>query len=441
MVEAVGIDVGGSKTVVALVNTHGQILKSMKFPTPHNKEKFLKKVVNAIEDVSYGREISGIGAGIAGPVDRDNGIVLEVPNIKGWKNVKLKAVLQKHFKVPIYIDNDLNAMALAENYFGAGRNSKSLILISLSSGVGGGIMIDRQPYYSSDGIAGEIGHVTLDERGPKCGCGKRGCIETFLNRKAIMRRAKKYKLRGKTPLDIYNLAIKGNKKAKKVFDETAHYLGIALANIVNIFNPDTIVLVGGIANADIMYPKAKREMKKRTFSKAGKNVRVVHTKLTDDVGAIGAASLVFKTFGDKSEAYILRKIKRPFITVDCIIKYYKNRKFQGIVIVERKNPPFGWALPGGFMNYNETMEEAVAREIKEETSLKVKNLMQFHTYSAPGRDPRMHTTATVFIAEASGRLKSGDDAKDVAIIHPKKMIRLVFDHNKIIRDALKAGII
>ncbi|MBI2598387.1 MAG: NUDIX hydrolase [Candidatus Diapherotrites archaeon] len=131
--------------------------------------------------------------------------------------------------------------------------------------------------------------------------------------------------------------------------------------------------------------------------------------------------------------------KYPFPTVDAVIKYYKNGKFEGIVLVDRKFPPLGWAFPGGFVEHNETLEKAVAREVMEETGLHITGLEQFHTYSEPKRDPRIHTISTVFLCKAEGKIQSGSDAKNVKVFPLEQIPPLCFDHQKILEDLKKNG--
>ena len=131
--------------------------------------------------------------------------------------------------------------------------------------------------------------------------------------------------------------------------------------------------------------------------------------------------------------------KYPFPTVDAVIRYYKNNKFQGIVLVERRFPPFGWAFPGGFVEHNETLEIAVKREAEEETGLKITDLKQFHTYSEPKRDPRIHTISTVFLCKANGTIKHGSDAKNAKVFQLNQLPKICFDHKKIILDIKKSG--
>lgn len=131
--------------------------------------------------------------------------------------------------------------------------------------------------------------------------------------------------------------------------------------------------------------------------------------------------------------------KYPFPAVDAVIKYFENGKFKGIILVERRFPPLGWAFPGGFVEQGESLEKAVVREAKEETGLKIEIEKQFHTYSEPKRDPRIHTISTVFICRASGKIKSGSDAKNVKLFSLEKIPTLCFDHEKILNDLKKAG--
>lgn len=293
---AVGVDIGGTKIFTALVNEKGNIIKSVRFPTLPEKGKnyIMRNLKDSIYAVSRNEKIKGIGISVASPVDSKSGKILGAPNLGCMKNFFILREIRRKFKTQVLLENDVNAYAFAEYRLGAGRKAKNMACITLGTGVGGAIITNGKIYRGSGGIAGEFGHQIIDANGPKCSCGSKGCLEAFVGGNAIMKRARKAGLKFKNPAEIEQAAKKGNKNAGKVYDETAFYLGIGLANIANILNPDIIVIGGGIANAGILYPKAKKSMKSRCWKAAYENAKIKKSMLGNSAAAIGAALLVLE---------------------------------------------------------------------------------------------------------------------------------------------------
>jgi ADP-ribose pyrophosphatase YjhB (NUDIX family) len=232
-----------------------------------------------------------------------------------------------------------------------------------------------------------------------------------------------------SPKELYILAKRGNKQAVETFKDAAYYLGIALSNIVNALDPEKIIMAGGIANAwEFMEREAVTTMNRNLLIK-NMGVKVEKSDMNDYAGAIGAALLA----SAPNKALGLK----PRIAVDLVILHYTRGRFDGIVLVERKYRPYGWAFPGGMLEYGETLEDAAKREALEETGLHIELLEHFKPYSAPRRDPRHHTVGVVFIARASGKPKPGSDAKDVKIFSLSHIPKLAFDHNRILHDVVK----
>ncbi|OGC35189.1 transcriptional regulator, partial [candidate division WOR-1 bacterium RIFOXYB2_FULL_48_7] len=235
----IGVDLGGTKIAAVIATQEGKIITDVNIPTEAQKgqKHVIENIKKAIDTLIRGqrRKVSKIGIGVPGPILYDQGIVIEPPNLPGWKKVNLKKILEKEFKVPVFLDNDANCAALAEAYFGAGKNAQNFIYITVSTGIGGGIIINRQLYRGAIGAAGEFGHMIIDPHGYPCGCGNIGCFEAMASGTAIRRRA------GMDAISVELAARQGDKKALKVIDETAHYLAIGIANLVNIFNPEIVV--------------------------------------------------------------------------------------------------------------------------------------------------------------------------------------------------------
>jgi len=273
-----GIDIGGNSIKAAIIS-HGKIIKKLEVKTGKEKKIIIEQLINIIKKLDK----NNIGIGCPGPLDIKKGIILNTPNIP-LQNVRLKQILKKKFRKKIFIDNDANCFTLAEALYGAARKNKYVIGLTLGTGIGSGFVIDKKIYHGR-GKATELGHTTINFSGPKCNCGNKGCAESYLNANAIV---KKSKLKIKNPAELYFLAKKHNKQALKEWKEYGKLLGIFIANIVDSFDPDIIVIGGNIAKAWNFFNKSMLEESKRAIIKPCK---VVKAKLKDS-GIIGAGSLV-----------------------------------------------------------------------------------------------------------------------------------------------------
>jgi len=251
------------------------------------------QIKNLVKDVSSGYEILGVGIGCPGPLDSEKGVIKFAPNL-GWRNIHLKKIVQSQLKKKIEIENDAKCFALGEIWKGEGMGIKNFVLLTLGTGVGGAIVINGK-LYKGCGSAGEIGHMVIDVNGPKCSCGRRGCLEEFVSERGIVRLAKK-KLKEKgikipkkiSPEKIEISAKKGCPVAKEVWAETANNLKIGLANIINIFDPEKIILSGGISKSNFLFENLRNSTEPAFF----KNVKIVRSRLQEDAGILGAASLI-----------------------------------------------------------------------------------------------------------------------------------------------------
>jgi len=286
----IGIDLGGTKIAAALVTPTGKIVTDVQIPTEAHKGQ--KQVIEHIKKAAYAlikgqkAHISCIGIGVPGPVLYEKGVVIEPPNLPGWKRVNLKKILEKEFKVPVSLDNDANCAALAEAYFGAGKKARNFIYITVSTGIGGGIIIDRKLYRGAIGAAGEFGHMVIDPKGPLCGCGNHGCFEALASGSAIKR------MYGMDALSVELAARQGEPKAKKVVATIAHNLAIGIANLVNIFNPEIVIIGGGVSKMrELLLTPIRQEFKKYALTLPAKNVKIIRVKLGSEAGVLGAAAL------------------------------------------------------------------------------------------------------------------------------------------------------
>ena len=299
-------DVGGTNTRMAVVNENGDILKLLKKSThcKEGRDEMIKFIVSfAGETIEKSKlpkeEICGLGIGFPGPLNVETGTIFNPPNLNGWDNVPLRDILEKELKVPVAIENDANAAALGEWWKGAGSGTSSLVCITLGTGVGGGIVMDGKVWHGASSIAGEIGHTTVICDGLKCTCGNIGCLEAYACSGGILKRVNDALLKerdndSRQPLtnlkQIDQMVMQGNEIVLNVIKETGVILGIAIANIANLLNPEMIVLFGGVTNlGENLVGPLKEEVKKRAFKKATESLRIELSQLGDNSGILGAA--------------------------------------------------------------------------------------------------------------------------------------------------------
>lgn len=279
------------------MDSRGRVITRYRMPTlkREGREKVISRLLEAIA-VIIGRpeyKVEAIGVGCPGPLDSKKGIVLSPPNLPDWRGVHLKRIIERKFRIPVAVENDANCAGLGEAIAGAGRRASSMVLLTLGTGIGSAIVLGGKLWTGKGGFAAELGHTSIDINGPRCGCGNRGCIELYASATGVVRRMKKaLKSRGgeMTAESIFRDSVKGKKLARRITDETAHYLGCALANIVNALDPEVIVLAGGMAKAGRGFiDKVEKEMRGRALKESSRGVKVVSAKLGEDAGMIGAA--------------------------------------------------------------------------------------------------------------------------------------------------------
>jgi glucokinase len=250
--------------------------------------------------------ILGIGVGSPGPLDTELGVVIETPNL-GWKNLPLRDLLSNDLKLPAVLDNDANCAVVGECWVGAGRDARFAIGMTIGTGIGGGLVLDGKLYRGAADSAGEIGHMTIDVDGRRCNCGNYGCLEAYASGPAIARRAVEQLRAGLesrltimcegdldaiTAQTVFEAARAGDDVALDVVRDTAHYLGVGLANLLNIFNPELVVIMGGVTQAgDALFEPLRREVARRAFRSAVDASRIVPGTLTGLAGVYGAARI------------------------------------------------------------------------------------------------------------------------------------------------------
>lgn len=316
-----GIDIGGTKLATVVADSTGHILSKVRKPTlaergPEYALQLLFDMVRETVELANLEQnsISAIGVSCGGPLDTKTGVVYSPPNLPGWDALPLKAKLESEFGIPVTIENDANASALAEHRFGGGRGYDALLYMTMSTGIGGGIVIDGEIYHGANDSAGEVGHQILLPDGPPCGCGKRGCLEALCSGPAIARRAqaaiRKQLETGKTATtELIKLADRrietvksehvlaaartGDALALQLVDETAYYMGWGIANLVNILNPD-IVLLGTIAIAagDLLLNPIRETVAEFAMTRPAEAVKIEPAQLGEALGDLAAIALV-----------------------------------------------------------------------------------------------------------------------------------------------------
>ncbi len=308
----IGVDLGGTNLKTGLVNMDGNILKKVVTDTGGGKDVVLEQIVNSIKNIisNSGKdksEITGIGIGTPGLVDSEKGIIRGLTNIEGFENVHMKEYVECALDIPTSVDNDVNVMAYGELKCGAGKNAMNIVCLTLGTGVGGGIIIDGEIYRGSSLSAGEIGHIPVNINGPKCICGGRACLESYIGRDRIIKRTIEKLTQRKesiipklvegdlekiTPKIIYEAAAAGDMLAIEIWRETAQYLATALAGIINVLNPELIVIGGGVANAGkYLFDPLRDMIKKRVFPFLAEKTKIVRAQLGEEAGIIGSAML------------------------------------------------------------------------------------------------------------------------------------------------------
>ena len=312
---AIGIDIGGTSIKGAAVDSNGRVYErfSMPFIKGEPGEVTIHKLAEIVKEyiTAHGLEgkIAGIGLGSPGTLDVKNGIVNYANNL-GWNELPVAKIMQEVLPYPVRLTNDANAASLGEAKYGAGKSYETIIMLTLGTGVGGGIIINGRLFEGNEGKGGELGHTVVVVDGEQCSCGRKGCLEAYASATALIRETKKSMRLNKRSLmwkispDIelvdgkvpFEAAKKGDKAANDVLDNYVKYLGEGILNYCNIFRPNVIVLSGGIANAGpFLFDKLNAYVKDRNYGyKSTPEVKVVPAELGYDSGKIGAAALFFE---------------------------------------------------------------------------------------------------------------------------------------------------
>jgi glucokinase len=298
---SIGVDLGGTNLRVALVSRAGEVLERTETPScPVAGGDVVENLATAIGCL-FSDRVAGIGLAVPGLVDAQSGGIVTSPNIKAIEGVNLVDIFSRRLGVPVFLGNDASLAALGESVAGAGRDFNSFVLLTLGTGIGGGVVINRKLLET----ATELGHVTVEASGRPCLCGNTGCLEAYAGASAIAAAAREAVSSGAatrmknhdgnlTPEDVYRYFKDGDAAAIEVMTTAGKYLGVGIASFINIFSPDAVILTGGLTGAwDILVEVAVREASRRAFPPLFQRVKIVPSALAGNAGIIGAAALAF----------------------------------------------------------------------------------------------------------------------------------------------------
>jgi len=314
---AIGIDIGGTKISMVLGNTRGKILARREIPTlirsktPLCLQSLIQNLKFLITESAVPKaQIKGIGIGLPGAVNSKKGIVPRSPHMVGWKGIPLAKLISQKMKLPVIMGNDANAAALGARLFGEGRRKEHCLYITVSTGIGGGLIVNGHLVEGANSVGGEIGHMTIIPYGDSCNCGKQGCLEAYASGTAIVKYVKREIRRGvRTKIlklvgrhgkirtqEVGLAAKKGDRLALAAFERAGFYLGIGIANLMNILNPAVVVLGGGVLKSAhrVFWQSMIKSCRKEAWPEAFRKTSIVQTKLGDQIGNLGALALAFE---------------------------------------------------------------------------------------------------------------------------------------------------
>jgi glucokinase len=313
----IAIDLGGTQLRAALCTPDGTIHQrvSRKTRARRGLEAVLERICETAEQVwPEEGKVRAIGISAPGPLDPFNGIVLGAPNLPGWERVPLRDIVSARFDLPVFVGNDANLAALGEHRFGAGQGFDDMIYMTISTGIGGGILVGGKLLLGHKGLAGEIGHIVLQPNGPQCGCGNRGCLEALASGTAIGRQALTLAAAGRAPAilaaaggdltqisskSVGEAAAQGDKVAIRLLRRAGRFIGIGIANLMHLFNPQCFVLGGGVTQAgDLLFNPIRRTARRQVqIPQYAEGTEIIPAALGDDVSLLGALTLASSEVG------------------------------------------------------------------------------------------------------------------------------------------------
>lgn len=308
----VAVDLGGTQIRAAVLDAEGKVMARVVRLT--KAEEGLSPVLGRIREAIHETlaqaplgKIRAIGVGSPGPLDPFRGIVRSASNLPGWRDVPLRAILEEEFPLPVHLGNDANVAALAEQIFGGGKGLDNLIYLTISTGIGGGIIADGKLLLGTEGLAAEVGHMVLEPEGPRCTCGKLGCLQALASGVAIAREAAKVVKGGAKTLIgelvegdaskisakvVSEAAAKGDEVALKILAQAGFHIGLGIVNLVHLFNPQAVIIGGGVSKAGPnLFDPIRRTVRERALPSFQGELTIQPSALGDDVGLLGAAAL------------------------------------------------------------------------------------------------------------------------------------------------------
>ena len=305
----VGVDLGATKVALGLIDPHDRIVARRRMPTHASDgpqavvERITQSVTALASALPPGAQLRALGICTPGPLDHEAGVILDPPNLPGWRNVPLRQMLAERLDLPVSLEHDAKAAALGEFYYGAGRGERSMVYIVVGTGVGAAIIIEGELYRGTHNAAGEVGHITLDRQGEVCSCGSRGCVETFTSGPWLARRYRQAREQaGQPPLPngsqpltgelVARLAAQGDPLAMEVMAQAGEALGIAVASLAMILDIELYVVGGSVAKSgDLLLEPARRAVPYHAFRSVASRVRIVAAALGDDGPILGCGWL------------------------------------------------------------------------------------------------------------------------------------------------------
>lgn len=305
MKTALGIDIGGTKIAYGLVDETGGVLKSGRIatqvgsPPEQTMNRLLAGIDNLLRETGIGWGLlTGVGIGAPGPLNPQEGRLINPGNLRGWERYNVVARLKQHYKGPVRMENDANCAALGEKCFGAAKPYDTFAYMTISTGIGGGLFVDGKLLSGRTGNAGEIGHLAIDPNGGECYCGQKGCLEYLASGTGIARRGTEVFGRPMRAEDVAAAYFAGDERAVRVMNDTFRYIGIGCVTLVNLFEPEAIVIGGGVsAIGEPLLRAVAGYVRQNSFHREAGNIPILRAKLTRDAGVAGAAALVF-SIGD-----------------------------------------------------------------------------------------------------------------------------------------------
>lgn len=311
---SIGVDLGGTNLRIAAVSPEGEILEKIALDTEvkEGRERVIEDMTGAVRDLQgrmRGARLAGIGIGVPGVINLATGMIRQSPNLPGWNDFPVRDDIERQLNAPVILENDANAAALGEKWVGAGKSVSGLCILTLGTGIGGGIILDGRIWHGQDGMGGELGHMTIDPNGALCGCGNLGCIEAYASATAILRMAHAAIAVGRSPAlchaaeevgeltaeMIYITAQQGDRVAREIFELVGRSLGVAIGNLINTFNLPLYVLAGGVARGwDAFESYLLDEVQKRSVVYRATKTRIEPSQLGAEAGLLGAAYLPFQ---------------------------------------------------------------------------------------------------------------------------------------------------